>query len=91
MKALIEDLPPDGQITSHRLSFLSSLIFLFFRNIPLSFTPNHLQIPAILSHSEGRLANVTNAGQGAVDAAASGVKRDGKAGPQGPVSDQTAR
>jgi hypothetical protein len=32
--------------------------------------PNHFIFPAILFHSEGRFANVTNAGRGAVDVAA---------------------
>src|SRR5262249_46776116 len=53
---------------------LLAKIFLFYwtrlRNI-------YLPIP---SHSEGRVASVTNAGRGAVDAAALGVKWDGRAG-----------
>src|SRR5882724_286991 len=41
--------------------------------------------------TEGRIRIVRDAGRDAVDAAASGVKRDGRAGSQGFVSDQTTR
>jgi hypothetical protein len=41
-----------------------------FQKLFLTPDPNHLYIPAILFHSEGRFANVTDAGRGAVDAAA---------------------
>src|ERR1700681_3963517 len=46
-----------------------------------------LQIRAIPSHTEGRIAIVTNAGWGAVDAAAFCVRWDCRAGDE-PVSDQ---
>src|ERR1700694_4565041 len=46
-----------------------------------------LQIRAIPSHTEGRIAIVTNAGWGAVDAAASCARWDRRAGDE-PVSDQ---
>jgi len=38
----------------------------------------------------GRIAIVTDAGRDAVDAAALGARRDGRAGLERPVSDQTA-
>jgi hypothetical protein len=41
--------------------------------------------------TEGRIRIVRDAGRGAVDAAASGVTRDGRVGSQESVSDQTAR
>jgi hypothetical protein len=44
-----------------------------------------------VSPTEGRIAIVTDAGWDAVDAAASGVKRDAGRVRQGSVSDQTAR
>jgi hypothetical protein len=65
-----------GQISN----FLSNHIFWFSENIYLaSFAKSEIY----LSHPvplRGALASVTNAGRGAVDAAASGVTRDGRAG-----------
>ena len=46
-----------------------------------AFHPNHLHIPAVSSHTEGRIAIVTDAGRDAVDAAAlltSGADADGE-------------
>jgi hypothetical protein len=62
-----------------------------FPEISLDATPTQDYYPPILSQCEGRIRIVRDAGQGAVDAAASGVKRDGRAGSKEPVSDQTAR
>src|SRR5258708_31393078 len=45
--------------------------------------PNHQYIHWVPSHSEGRLAIVTNAGRDAVDAAASGGKRGCRVGASG--------
>jgi hypothetical protein len=41
-----------------------------FQKLLLTPDPNHFYIGAILSHSEGRFANVTDAGRAAVDATA---------------------
>jgi hypothetical protein len=61
------------------------------KNISLpSLVETALLIPSSRP-TEGRIAIVTDAGRDAVDAAASGVKRDAGRVRQGSVSDQTAR
>src|ERR1700687_1354737 len=70
--------------------FLSSLISDFPKNI---LVPNHPKSLLELSHPtppEGRIAIVTDAGWGAVDAAASGAQRDAGRVGERPVSSQTA-
>jgi hypothetical protein len=69
---------------------VSSLISDFPKNI---LVPTHPKSLLELSHPtppEGRIAIVTDAGWGAVDAAASGAQRDAGRVGERPVSDQTA-
>ena len=62
-----------------------------FSEIPLDAYPKSPIHPSPSRPTKGRIRIVRDAGRDAVDAAASGVKRGGRAGPQGFVSDQTAR
>jgi hypothetical protein len=55
-------------------------LFSDLQKFRLTATPTLRYIGWVLSHSEGRVANVTDAGQDAVDAAASGAKRHRRAG-----------
>jgi hypothetical protein len=58
----------------------------YFRFRASQITSRTLAIPP----HKGRIAIVTDAGWDAVDAAALGAQRDGRAGSYEPVSDQTA-
>ena len=72
------------------LTGLSSLISDFPKNISVPTYPKSILELSPSRPTEGRIAIVTDAGRDAVDAAALGAQRDGRAGSYGPVSGQTA-
>jgi hypothetical protein len=82
---------PDGQISATLMDLNVESYFSVFPKYSLAVSPKSPAHPSPSCPTEGRIRIVRDAGRDAVDAAASGVKRDGRAGPQGSVSDQTAR